>query len=222
MVQWVYERAKKSTLVDRVVIATDDPRIAEVATAFGAEVMMTSPEIRSGSDRVAAVALKTEGEIFVNVQGDEPLMSPEMIDEGVRVILEDEGAEVGTLAKRIESVEELLNPGVVKVVFDEQRFALYFSRSVIPHVRDEADQSRWLGKASFFKHIGLYVFRKDFLLKFSRSKESSLEQTEKLEQLRILESGHRIRIGMTKHDSIPVDTKEDVVKVVKILKRAQS
>lgn len=217
MVQRVYEQASKASLVDRVVVATDDTRIADVARKFGAEVIMTSPGIRSGSDRVAAIALQTEGEIFVNVQGDEPLIAPEMIDEAVRVVLGDERAQVGTLVRRIESVEELENPAVVKVVFDDQHWALYFSRSAIPHVRDEPNRRRWLEKAPFFKHIGLYVFRKEFLMKFSGMKESMLEQTERLEQLRILESGQRIKVGLTTYDSIPIDTKEDVEKVVGLL-----
>jgi 3-deoxy-manno-octulosonate cytidylyltransferase (CMP-KDO synthetase) len=217
MIQRVYEQAAQSKLLNRVIVATDDERIADVVKAFGGEVKMTSPTIRSGSDRVAAVARNIKGDIFVNVQGDEPLMSAEMVDEAVRVLLKDPKALVGTLARKIESSDELLNPGVVKVVLSKDFSALYFSRSPVPHVRDEADAKQWITGRTFYKHIGIYVFRKDFLMKFARMKPTPLEGTEKLEQLRILEHGYRIKVGVTKYDSIPVDTPEDVARVRGIL-----
>lgn len=214
MVQHVYEQAKKAKLLDRVMVATDDRRIEAAVKGFGGEVMMTPPEIKSGSDRVAAVAKKIRGDIFVNVQGDEPLIAPQMIDEAVKVVLKDKNAVVGTLIKKILSTDELLNPGVVKVVVSNDGNGLYFSRSTIPHVRDEADASKWLSHHTFFKHIGIYVFRKDFLLKFTRMKATSLEQSEKLEQLRILENGYRIKVGITKYESVPVDTMQDVGHII--------
>jgi 3-deoxy-manno-octulosonate cytidylyltransferase (CMP-KDO synthetase) len=222
MVQRVYEQAKKAGLLNRVLVATDDERVADVVRGFGGEVAMTSSDLRSGSDRVAAVASATEGDVFVNVQGDEPLMAPEMIDEAVRVVVGDQQAEVGTLVKRIESLSELTNPSIVKVAFSADKDALYFSRSPIPFVRDEPDQAKWLNRQSFFKHIGIYVFRKRFLQEYSGLTESPLERAERLEQLRILEHGFRIKVGITEHDSIPVDTKDDVQRVVSLLKKAEA
>lgn len=221
MVQRVYEQAKKAKLLNRVVVATDDQRIVGVVQAFGGDVVMTSAEIKSGSDRVAAVAMMIDGDIFVNVQGDEPLIAPDMIDQAVRVVLDDGQAQVGTLAKKIDAVADLINPSIVKVVVAADSNALYFSRSPVPFVRDEADQAKWLERQTFFKHIGIYVFRKDFLSRFAQLPESPLEKTERLEQLRILEHGFRIKVGITGYDSIPVDTEEDVERVIGLLKGAE-
>jgi len=217
MIQRVYEQVQQATLPTRVVVATDDDRIAVVVREFGGDAVMTSPEIKSGSDRVAAVARDIQGDIFVNVQGDEPLVAPEMIDEAVRVLLEDPSAVVGTLVRKIESTEELLNPGVVKVVVSADGDALYFSRSVIPFVRDVHDQSQWIQRHTFYKHIGLYVYRREFLLSYAAMPESGLERAEKLEQLRILERGYRIKVGITQHDSVPIDTTDDVRRAIDIL-----
>lgn len=220
MVQRVYEQAARAKLVDELVVATDDSRIEMVVKKFGGNVILTSPEIRSGSDRVAAVAKEMKADIFVNIQGDEPLIVPEMIDEAVQVLFDDPDAPVGTLVKKIESTDELMNPGIVKVALAENRYALYFSRSVIPFLRDVPKQREWLRHATFYKHIGLYVFRASFLRIYSGLLESRLEQEEKLEQLRILENGYKIKAGVTRFDSIPVDTKEDAERVVQILKRS--
>ncbi|MBM4170153.1 MAG: 3-deoxy-manno-octulosonate cytidylyltransferase [Ignavibacteria bacterium] len=222
LVQRVYEQARKASTIDHLVVATDDARIAEAVRSFGGAVMMTSPEIKSGSDRVAAVAEAIEGDIFVNVQGDEPLIAPQMIDQGVRLLLDDEKVKLGTLARHIDTTDELFNPSVVKVVLDVNGDALYFSRSPIPHQRDAADQRDWLRDATFLKHIGLYVFRRDFLKTYAALEESRLERLEKLEQLRALEHGYRIRVGMTEFDSIPVDTPEDVERVIHILQSKSS
>ena len=218
MVQRVYEQVKRATLPAQVVVATDDERIASVVRGFGGEVAMTSPDIKSGSDRVAAVARKVSGDVYVVVQGDEPLLSPMMIDEAIRVVLDDPSAVVGTLVKRIESNAELRNPSVVKAVISADGAALYFSRAVIPFIRDVQDQSLWAERHEFYKHIGIYVFRKEFLFKYAGMPESGLEKAERLEQLRILESGYKINVGITQHDSIPVDTPEDVRRVIDQLK----
>ena len=218
MVQRVYEQAKKARTLSRVIVATDDARIESVVKSFGGEVVMTSPDIASGSDRVAAVAEKVQGDIFVNIQGDEPLIPPALIDQAVQGLVKDPPAVVGTAAKRIQSADELSNPAVVKVVFDRNGHALYFSRSVIPHVRDKQHQAEWPSAAAIYKHIGIYVFRRDFLLEFSAMGQSPLEKAEKLEQLRILESGHKIAVAITEYDSIPIDTQEDVERVLKVLK----
>ncbi len=218
MIQRVYERAIMATRLDRVIVATDDQRIADVVSGFGGECVMTSTAIRSGSDRMAVVAEQIPADIYVNIQGDEPLIVPEMIDDAVGVLDEDAEAVVGTLVRPILTPEELLNPNVVKVVFREDGRALYFSRSPIPHVRDVADAASWLGSHSFFKHIGLYVFRAAFLRAYVNLPESSLERAERLEQLRILEHGHAIRVGITAHESIPVDTPEDAERVIALLR----
>ena len=218
MIQRVYEQVHRALLPTSVIVATDDERIADVVRSFGGNVMMTSPDIKSGSDRVAAVARETAGDIFVNVQGDEPLIAPAMIDEAVRVIVNDPTASVGTLVRKIDSVGDLLNPAVVKVVVSIGLDALYFSRTPIPYLRDGGDQSQWLSKHTFYKHVGIYVFRKDFLLAYAAMPESGLERAERLEQLRILERGFRIKVGVTKHDSVPIDTPEDVQRVVDLLR----
>ncbi len=218
MIQRVYEQASKASLLSQVVVATDDDRIASAVRSFGGEVIMTSDTIKSGSDRVAAIAGVLPAEIFVNIQGDEPLIAPQMIDEAIRVVLDDPGADVGTLARLIDSPGELPNPAVVKVVLNADHSALYFSRSVIPFVRDEPDQAQWLRHHTFYKHVGIYVFRRSFLLKYPSLSESVLERAEKLEQLRILEHGYRIKVGITNFESISVDTLEDVGRVIEVLK----
>ncbi|MGD0037131.1 MAG: 3-deoxy-manno-octulosonate cytidylyltransferase [Bacteroidota bacterium] len=222
MVQRVYEQAKKAQLLDRVVVATDDVRIEEAVRQFGGDVMLTSQEIASGSDRVAAVALHMTGDIFVNIQSDEPLIAPEMIDQGVQLLLNDTSVSVGTLVKQISSQEELFNPNVVKVVLSYGEYAIYFSRSTVPYVRGEADEKRWLERYTFYKHIGLYIFRRKFLVQYAQLPVSNLEKVEKLEQLRILEAGYKIKAGITKYDSIPIDTPGDVARVVAILQQTSS
>ena len=222
LVQRVYEQAKKSRMLDRVVIATDDVRIEEAVCRFGGDVMLTSQEIESGSDRVAAVALHMEGDIFVNIQGDEPFIAPEIIDQGVQLLLDNTSAPVGTLVKQISSQEELLNPNVVKVVLNTRGYAMYFSRATVPYVRGEADKGRWLERHTFFKHIGLYIFQRRFLMQYAQLPVSQLEKAEKLEQLRILEAGYKIITGITTYDSMSIDTPEDAARAVEILQQTSS
>lgn len=217
MVERVYGQARQCRVLDQVIVATDDERILRAVRAFGGEVVMTSPDLASGTDRVAAVAGLVEGDVFVNIQGDEPLMAPQMMEQAVRLVLDQPGVAVATLAKRILQWEDLANPGTVKVVMNREGNALYFSRSPIPHVRDESDMRRWLDSHAFYKHIGIYVFRKEFLRRYPSLGESSLEAAERLEQLRILDHGYPIKVGITDFDSIPVDTAEDAEKVRKIL-----
>ncbi len=190
--------------VGRVLIATDDERIAEAARGFGAEVVMTRADHPSGTDRIAEVAAGLEAEIVVNVQGDEPLIEPAAIEAAVQPLLDDPSLEMATVCCPIETVEDLANPNVVKVVCDRSGCALYFSRLPIPFVRDKgADAER-------FRHIGLYAYRRDFLLSFARLAPTPLEQAEKLEQLRALEHGHRIRVIQVDHPSPGVDTPEEL------------
>jgi 3-deoxy-manno-octulosonate cytidylyltransferase (CMP-KDO synthetase) len=222
MVQRVYEQAKKSGLLNRVVVATDDIRIEEAVRGFGGDVILTSQEIESGSDRVAAVALHMAGDIFVNIQGDEPFVAPEMIDQGVQLLLDNTSAPVGTLIKQISSQEELLNPNVVKVVLNTRGYAMYFSRATVPYVRDEADKGRWLERQIFYKHIGLYIYQRRFLMQYTQMPVSQLEKAEKLEQLRILEAGYKIITGITTYDSMSIDTPEDAARVVELLRQTSS
>jgi 3-deoxy-manno-octulosonate cytidylyltransferase (CMP-KDO synthetase) len=218
MVQRVYEQAAKAKTLDRVVVATDDQRIVDAVRAFGGEVMLTSADIRSGSDRVAAVAELIPGDVYVNIQGDEPLIAPQMIDEAVRILKNNADAAMSTLARRIEHVHELTSPSTVKVVVDARSRALFFSRSPIPFLRDAGPVETWLPAHPFLKHIGLYVYRSEFLRTYVQLPVSSLERAEKLEQLRVLENGYSICVGVTTYDSIPVDTQQDVDRVVSILR----
>jgi 3-deoxy-manno-octulosonate cytidylyltransferase (CMP-KDO synthetase) len=220
MIQRVYEQAVQSKLLTHVVVATDHPAIVEAVKKFGGEVMMTSPELKSGSDRVAAVAREiASAGIVVNIQGDEPLIAPQMIDQAIQPLLDDTRVDVGTLIRKIETAEELLNPNIVKVVVDVNNVALYFSRSPIPYLREIADTSAWHERHTFFKHIGLYVFRRNIILDFSSWEESALERAEKLEQLRILERGYRIKTALTGFDSIPIDTASDAERVRTIIQQ---
>ncbi len=210
MIQHVYERAARARLIDAVCVATDDPRIEAAVHAFGGTAVMTPGDLRSGSDRVAyAARLMTDADIIVNVQGDEPLIAPGMIDEAVEPLRRDPSLVAGTLVRKIGTSEEMLNPGLPKVVLDREGFCLYFSRSPIPHVRDLPLDS-WQASATYYKHIGLYVYRRSFLLTYALLPQTPLEQAEKLEQLRILEHGYRIKAAVTVHDSIPVDTQADL------------
>ncbi len=211
MIQHTWQSAKKSRLLDKVVIAVDDEKLFKVAKSFGAEVYMTPQNVASGSDRIAIVAEQLdEAEIIVNIQGDEPFIKGKMIDEAIEPLLFDRKVNLVTLARRITSVEEMKSPSVVKVVFDYNNFALYFSRSPIPFVRDARTNLQRIETGEIYKHIGLYVYKKDSLLKFTSLKPTDLEQIEKLEQLRFLEHGFKVKIVVTEHDSLSVDTPRDL------------
>lgn len=220
MIQHVVERTARATLVTRTVVATDDERIMKAVASFGGTAVMTPPELASGSDRVAHVARSlTDADIIVNVQGDEPLIAPEMIDEGIRPLAEDASISVGTVIRRTDSPADLSNAAIVKVVLDAQGFAIYFSRSPIPYCRDGAGISDWPRHHPYYKHIGLYVFRRAMLLQFAAWPESPLERAEKLEQLRLLEHGVRIKASVTAFDSTPVDTADDVRRVLAVMQQ---
>lgn len=210
MLQHVYERASQARYLTNLIIATDDPRIYDEARKFGALVRETRSDHMSGTDRVAEVASAETAELVVNIQGDEPLIDPAAIDAAVLSMVDEIDIPMGTLKKRIEDIEEYHNPNVVKVVTDRQQNAIYFSRAPIPYVRDEHERRA----AVHFKHIGLYVYRKDFLLGYSELPVGPLEKAERLEQLRALENGYRIRVVETEYDSLGVDTPEDLERVV--------
>jgi len=213
LIQHTFESVSKSKLINKIIIAVDDSKVAQVVRDFGATVVETPKKISTGSDRIAFVAkdLK-DADIIVNIQGDEPFIDGKMIDEAIEPLLFDKEVQVSTLAKRIESVRELNSPDVVKVVFDYWNYAIYFSRAAIPYVRDVKSEKEKLLAAEIYKHIGLYVFRKDALLKFTKLKPTDLENAEKLEQLRMIENGIKIKIVVTELDSIGVDTPEDLEK----------
>ena len=214
MIRRVFEQAKQATLVNRVIVATDDERIATIVRSFGGEVAMTAPDLRTGSDRVATVATSLpDADIIVNVQGDEPLIAPQMIDEAIRPLIDDHMIQVATVVRQIASADELKNPNTVKVVLDFDGNGIYFSRSPIPHLRNTVPIEQWHMHRPYFKHFGLYVYHRNFLLKFLQWPESTLETAEKLEQLRIIEHGEKIRTVVTEYDSIPVDTLEDAERV---------
>ena len=217
MIQHVYERAARAKLVHAVFVATDDERIAAVVRGFGGHAVTTPESLQTGTDRVAHVARSLpDADIVANVQGDEPVIDPAVIDEAVSPLIQDSSILVSTLVKKIESLSELTNPSIVKTVLDRDRNALYFSRTPIPYARDLQD-SEWLDHQTYYKHIGLYVFRREFLCTFAQMAQTPLERAEKLEQLRILENGFKIKCTITSFDSVPVDTQEDLEKVRAIL-----
>ena len=222
MIQYVYEGVRESKLIDEVIVATDDQRIMEAVQSFGGKAVMTSPTHFTGTDRVAEVVKKLKSEIIVNVQGDEPLIKGNIIDKAIRPLLTEDALQLSTLMTRIEEVKDWLNPHIVKVVVDQKNYALYFSRSPIPFPRDlhigrlESNPfgtSRPLPKR-VFKHIGVYVFRRKFLLHFSKMRPTPLEKLEKLEQLRALENGYRIKVNLVNYEPLSVDTPEDLQKVI--------
>ena len=223
MVQHVYERTSRAGLVSEVIVATDDKRVADAVRAFGGRVEMTAAEHETGTDRLAEVAARIDADLIVNVQGDEPLIEPAMIDEAIAPLAADDLIRMGTLKSRIRTLHDFLSPNVVKVVTDTRGFALYFSRSPLPNFRDKwndlKDEAFVAGRLLCHKHVGLYVYRRDFLLEFAQMAPTPLEQAEKLEQLRALENGHRIRVVETEHESIGVDTPADLEKVIEKLIR---
>jgi 3-deoxy-manno-octulosonate cytidylyltransferase (CMP-KDO synthetase) len=207
MIEHVYRRAASARSVNAVVVATDDPRIAAAVSGFGGFARMTRSSHTSGTDRLAEVVEDLPCDIVVNVQGDEPLIEPEMIEEAIEPLETDPALHMSTLRRHITDDADYLNPHVVKVVVDRDGYALYFSRAPIPFLREAG------GERLGFKHIGLYVYRRSFLLAFARLQPTPLEMAESLEQLRVLEHGFRIRTVETHFDSIGVDTPEDLERV---------
>jgi 3-deoxy-manno-octulosonate cytidylyltransferase (CMP-KDO synthetase) len=213
MLEHVWERAMMARYLTGLVIATDDERIREAANSFRARVVMTRSDHISGTDRVAEAASASDAHIVVNIQGDEPLIDPGAIDAAILGLLESEDAPMATLCTRIERAEDIADPNVVKVVMDAEGNAIYFSRAPIPYLRDS------LERATYFKHIGLYVYRREFLLEYSALPVGPLERAERLEQLRALENGHKIRVVETAYDSLGVDTPEDWQRVSELFEK---
>jgi len=209
MLQHVWERASEARYLSSTLIATDDERIYEIGRSFGARVRMTRADHVSGTDRVAEAASSENAAIVVNIQADEPLIDPDAIDAAIMPLEQDSDILMGTLKKRIEDPREITDPNVVKVVTDRAGDAIYFSRCPIPH-----------GPATaHFKHIGLYVYKSDFLMAYPNLPIGPLEQTERLEQLRALENGYKIRVAETDYESVAVDTAEDLERVRELFER---
>ena len=218
MVQRVYERAKLAQTATRVVVATDDQRIVDAVTAIGGEARMTRSDHRTGTERIAEVAAHESGDIFVNVQGDEPLIDPIAIDSAVGALLEEPQAQIATVATPIRHAGDIMDPNVVKTVLDFEGNALYFSRAPIPWIRDTQQKVH----VKYWKHLGLYVFQRDALLEYPTLPNGELEKIEQLEQLRWLENGWKIRVSEVAHDSVSVDVPEDVARVERLLQEADA
>ncbi len=213
MIRRVYEQAKKATALDHVVVATDDERIAAEIQQFNGEVMMTSKDHESGTDRCldALQQLEQEFDIVVNIQGDEPFISPEQINL-ILSCFHSENTEIATLVKLIADEQELWNPNKPKVLMDEDDFAILFSRQCIPHIRG-VEKEQWNDSFNFYKHIGMYAYRTETLKEICKLKPSRLEKAEGLEQLRWIESGYRIKTAITEEEALSVDTPEDLEKL---------
>jgi 3-deoxy-manno-octulosonate cytidylyltransferase (CMP-KDO synthetase) len=208
MIQWVYEGARSAKLLDRVIVATDDERIYQACQAFGAEAMMTSPDHMSGTERAAEIAEKMEHPIIINIQGDEPLIRGDMLDSLVKA-LKAGNEPMATLAVKNKDLSIQDDPNIVKTVIDKNSYALYFSRSPLPYHAE----------GFVFQHIGIYGYQRDFLLKFCQLGRSRLERAEKLEQLRVLENGYKIKVVETQYIALSVDTAQDIIKVEKFLEK---
>ena len=218
VIQHVYERAKKAKLLDDLVIAADDDRIVEVVKGFGGKVVFTSKSHSTGTDRLTEVVNQMDVKVVVNIQGDEPLISPLLIDDLVRAMQDpDEKVVMATAVKKSRSQEEFKSPDVVKAVVDQKGYALYFSRSPIPTLLKTASEGAW-----FYKHIGIYAYHKDFLFTFKKLPKSYLEKNERLEQLRALEAGYRIKAVETKFETVGVDTPEDLELAKSLLQKEKA
>lgn len=219
MIQHVCQRVAKAEMVNRVIVATDDARIVAAVKDFGGEVMLTRADHPTGTDRLAEVAEKIDSELIVNVQGDEPLIDPRMVDQAIAPLVKNRQIQMGTLASQIDQIDDFHNPNVVKVVKDQSGLALYFSRSPIPWPRDlNSDQlAEALPQLGLLRHIGLYVYRREFLLDYPFLPKTPLESLENLEQLRALERGVKLYVAETEFSCHGVDTPADLERVSSLM-----
>ncbi|MEQ9231643.1 MAG: 3-deoxy-manno-octulosonate cytidylyltransferase [Cyclobacteriaceae bacterium] len=213
MIQRVFEQASKSSSLAEVIVATDDERIQECVLGFGGKVAMTSPDHTNGTERCAEVAETNSADYYINIQGDEPFIHPEQIDTLAAIL--DGSTQLGTLVKKITDPSLLDNPNTMKVVLKKNWEALYFSRNCVPFVRD-AEKKDWLYHHTFYKHIGIYAYRADVLSEITKLPQGLLEKAESLEQLRWLENGYTIKVAETEHESMGIDTPEDVDRALKM------
>jgi 3-deoxy-manno-octulosonate cytidylyltransferase (CMP-KDO synthetase) len=221
MIQRVYESSQKAKNIDGVYIATDSKEIVDICKKFTDNIIMTSPDCESGTDRLAEASLNIECKNIINVQGDEPLMDSELIDK-LALLLDNDNTSMVSAMHKIEDAKELINPNAVKVVVDKNSDAIYFSRSIISYPREDIksieSDNKLPQNIDFYKHIGIYGYKKEFLKIFSKLEPTKLERLEKLEQLRVIENGYKIRMLKTDYQSIGVDTKEDLQRVESIIK----
>ena len=211
MIQWVYENTAACGLVGKTVVATDSEEIRNAVCGFGGEAVMTSPDHETGTDRIAEAAENIDADLIINVQGDEPVLPAAAIEEVILPLVNDSTIPLGTLKTKILKKQEISDTNIVKVITDINDFALYFSRSVIPFDRDGHNQ------VDFYRHIGLYVYRRDFLFKVSKMEQTLLEKAEKLEQLRVLENGYSIMVKETDYYPVGVDVPDDIIRVEKLM-----
>ena len=216
VIQRVYEQV--SSMLSEVYVATDDQRIFDCVASFGGKAVMTRTDHQSGTDRIEEAVEKTatQADVIINVQGDEPFIQPSQI-QTLMQLFDDPSTQIGTLGKPFESLEAVDNPNSPKIVTDNRGFALYFSRSIIPYIRGKA-QTDWFGEYPFLKHLGVYAYRREVLAEVTKLPQSSLEKAESLEQLRWLQNGYRIRVGLTDVETVGIDTPEDLKKAELFLK----
>jgi len=212
MIQRVYESSAKSRLISKLLVATDDNRIFDCVCGFGGNTILTSKKHKTGTDRICEIISKIKSDIVVNIQGDEPNIYAGNIDSAIKPLLKDKKIDVSTLAIRMKNRHEINDANKVKVVIDSDNYAIYFSRSVIPYDRSKKSSIK------YYKHIGLYVYRTDFLKIYQQLRPGYSETAENLEQLRILENGYKIKVIITKKDSLSVDTPEDLKKIISLIK----
>lgn len=218
MIAWVYQRARLVEEFDEVLVATDDERIRDCVEGFGGKAVLTPGNLASGTDRVAHVAQNSDADIIMNLQGDEPLISPQLLSDVCKPFAED-NVQMTTAIKNVSSVEELKNLNTAWVVVDKNMDALYFSRAVIPVNFKQNNHNIWIKNHSYYEHVGIYVFRRNFLSELTKFPRGNLEKMEDLEQLRVLENGYKIRCVLTSYQSVCVDTPNDIKKVEQLIKK---
>jgi 3-deoxy-manno-octulosonate cytidylyltransferase (CMP-KDO synthetase) len=218
MIQHVYERAKKSDILNKLIVATDNKKIFDTIKSFGGEVVMTDENIRTGTDRTAEIARMYPYEVVLNIQGDEPLLEGWMLNKLAEPLINDKNIHSSTLVKKITELKELEDPNLVRVIIDKNGFALYFSRASIPFYNDSPDKKEWLKNHQYYRHIGLYGFQIDFLFEFVELEQSSLERAEVLEQLRILENGYKMKVEIVDYTPYPVDVPEDIKIIERLIR----
>jgi 3-deoxy-manno-octulosonate cytidylyltransferase (CMP-KDO synthetase) len=216
MIEWVYKRACKVNRFEDVIVATDNQIIFDHIVSIGGRVVMTPEDLRSGTDRVAYVARDLNADVFLNLQGDEPLITPGVLEK-VCSAFNDPEVQIATPVAKIKTLADLIDPNSVRVVLDNKGNALYFTRSIIPYFRDISKQEDWLDNFKYYKHIGIYAYRKDFLLRLTTLQPGELEKVENLEQLRVLEHGYKIRAVISEYQSRSVDTNEDLIEMNKYI-----